>query len=847
MPAFFGSSADGSFEEFLSRFLSSRAQSARPIDITRLLSQRTHDVVSRAAGVASDNGHDEIDALHLLMALLQSEPVSSHLKFMGVDLEALAAAAAQRMPRRNENTEKTSRLSAAAQRTLFDAYQVARNYGSTYIDPEHLFLAFVFTPDSPVGVLLAEHGVTAQSLQQAAADQMQRAQEQGGAQQAEEQNESMLERFGTDLTELAADGQIDPVIGRDQELEQVIEILARRTKNNPVLIGEAGVGKTAIAEGLARSIVAEEVPEQIAGARLVSIDLPGMLAGTRYRGDFEQRLTSLLEEIADAEGQTIVFLDEMHLLVGAGAGESGTMDAANILKPRLARGELRLIGATTLSEFRKVEKDAALTRRFGTVTVKEPTQEHALQILAGLKESYEDHHQVQYTDAALQAAVGLSARYLTDRQLPDKAIDLLDIAGARRSIAAGNTEDVQALRAELVDSERDKARAIAEERFEDAGAWRDHIKELTERIVQVEESGGQSVTRVVDEVQIAEVISRSTGIPAAKITADDKSRLANLESELHASVIGQQDAVSAVARAVRRSRTGMTNPNRPIASFMFLGPTGVGKTELAKALATSLFGKPESLIRMDMSEYGEKHTVSRLIGAPPGYVGHDEPGQLTEKVRRNPYSVILLDEIEKAHPDVFNVLLQVLDDGRLTDSQGRTVDFSNTLILMTSNLGGQYLASRTASLGFTSANAKAEQEEIRAKVMGKVREFVRPEFLNRLDEVLLFSKLSESEIAQIVSLVLDETRAHLAEQDLELSVTDAATARLGSEGYDPEFGARPLRRLVQRQVHDAIADLLVADAVSAGDTVLVDVVDGKLVVAKKQPAPVPAGVEYFDA
>ena len=845
MPAFFGSSADGSFEEFLSRFLSSRAQAARPIDITRLLSQRTHDVVSRAAGVANENGHDEIDALHLLMSLLQTEPVCSHLKFMGVDLDNLSAAAAQRMPQRSENPEKASRLSAAAQRTLFDAYQVARNYGSTYIDPEHLFLAFVFSPESPVGVLLAEHGITAQSLQQAAAEQMQRAQSQEGQQHGEEQNESMLERFGTDLTALAADGQIDPVIGRDEELDQVIEILARRTKNNPVLIGEAGVGKTAIAEGLARAIVADEVPEQIAQTRLVSIDLPGMLAGTRYRGDFEQRLTSLLEEIADAEGQTIVFIDEMHLLVGAGAGESGTMDAANILKPRLARGELRLIGATTLAEFRKVEKDAALTRRFGTVTVKEPSHEHALQILQGLKESYEDHHQVQYTDAALQAAVDLSARYLTDRQLPDKAIDLLDIAGARRSIAAGGTEDVQALRAELVDSERDKARAIAEERFEDAGAWRDHIKELTERIVQVEESGGQSVTRVVDEAQIAEVIARSTGIPAAKITADDKSRLANLESELHASVIGQQDAVSAVARAVRRSRTGMTNANRPIASFMFLGPTGVGKTELAKALATSLFGKPEALIRMDMSEYGEKHTVSRLIGAPPGYIGHDEPGQLTEKVRRNPYSVILLDEIEKAHPDVFNVLLQVLDDGRLTDAQGRTVDFTNTLILMTSNLGGQYLASRTGSLGFASANARSEQEEIRAKVMGKVREFVRPEFLNRLDEVLLFSKLSESEIAQIVSLVLDETRAHLAEQELKLSVSDAATAWLGTEGYDPEFGARPLRRLIQRQVHDAIADLLVADAVSAGDTVSVDMVDGKLVVAKQQPVPVATSVEYF--
>lgn len=845
MPAFFGSSADGSFEEFLSRFLSSRAQSARPIDITRLLSQRTHEVVSRAATIASEDGHDEIDALHLLLALLHTEPVASHLKFMGVDLEALAAAANQRLPKRSESNEKTNRLSAAAQRSLFDAYQVARNYGSTYIDPEHLFLAFVFSPESPVGILLAEHGVTAQSLQQAAAEQAQRAAGQGQQEQQQESDESMLERFGTDLTALAADGQIDPVIGRDQELEQVIEILARRTKNNPVLIGEAGVGKTAIAEGLARSIVADEVPEQISGTRLISIDLPGMLAGTRYRGDFEQRLTSLLEEIASAEGQTIVFIDEMHLLVGAGAGESGSMDAANILKPRLARGELRLIGATTLSEFRKVEKDAALTRRFGKVTVNEPSEEHALQILQGLKESYEDHHQVQYTDAALQAAVSLSARYLTDRQLPDKAIDLLDIAGARRSIAADGTVDVQALRSELVDSERDKARAIAEERFEDAGAWRDHITELTERIRQVESTGGKSVTRVVDEEQIAEVIARSTGIPAARITSDDKSRLAKLEEELHSSVIGQHDAVSAVARAVRRSRTGMANANRPIASFMFLGPTGVGKTELAKALATNLFGKSDALIRIDMSEYGEKHTVARLIGAPPGYIGHDEPGQLTEKVRRNPYSVILLDEIEKAHPDIFNVLLQVLDDGRLTDAQGRTVDFSNTLILMTSNLGSQYLASRTGSLGFASANAQSERSDIRAKVMGKVREFVRPEFLNRLDEVLLFSKLSAEEIAQIVTLVLGETRSYLSDQKLQLKVTDAATSWLATEGYDPEFGARPLRRLVQRKVHDAIADLLVADELGEGDTVLVDVIDGKLSVGKDQPVAAATTAEYF--
>ncbi|ALG27910.1 AAA family ATPase [Glutamicibacter halophytocola] len=839
MPAFFGAPSDGSFEEFLSRFLSSRAQAARPIDITRLLSTRTHEAVATAAAISHEHGHDEIDSLHLLAALIRTEPIGEHLAAMGIDIEALSQDAIAHMPKSQEKGEKPTRLSSAAQRSLFDAYQVARNYGSTYIDPDHLFLAFVFNPESPVSHLLAQHGITGQSLQQAAMEQAQRAQNGGQDQGQDESDASMLERYGTDLTALAADGQIDPVIGRDDELDQVVEILARRTKNNPVLIGEAGVGKTAIAEGLARAIVDDQVPEQIRGSRLISIDLPGMLAGTRYRGDFEQRLTGLLEEIADAEGQVLVFIDEMHLLVGAGSGESGNMDAANILKPRLARGELHLIGATTLDEFRKVEKDSALARRFGKVMVDEPSQEVSLAILEGLRESYEDHHQVQYTPAALKAAVALSARYLTDRQLPDKAIDLIDIAGARRSIAAGDTEDVQSLRSDLMEAEREKSRAIGEERFEDASAWRDHIAELTARINAAEEAGDAGITRVVDEVQISEVISRSTGIPTSRITGDDKSRLASLEQSLHASVIGQKDAVSAVARAVRRNRTGLSPAGRPIGSFLFLGPTGVGKTELAKALATNLFGSADSLVRVDMSEYGEKHTVARLIGAPPGYVGHDEPGQLTEKVRRNPYSVILLDEIEKAHPDVFNVLLQVLDDGRLTDSAGRTVDFSNTLILMTSNLGGEYLANKAGNFGFTSAKATSEAGEIRAKVMSKVREFMRPEFLNRLDEVLLFSKLSQPEIGQIVKLVIADTRKHLADQELALEVSEPAVNWLASAGYDPEFGARPLRRLVQRKVQDAIADLLIDDSLAAGDTVLVDFAEDKLVVRKKVDAPTP--------
>jgi len=653
----------------------------------------------------------------------------------------------------------------------------------------------------------------------------------------------MLEKYGLDLTAEAKAGRLDPVIGRDDEIEQTIEVLARRTKNNPVLIGEAGVGKTAIVEGLAQAIVEDNVPAQLKGRRVMSLDLPGMLAGTRYRGDFEERLTGAIEELAEDEN-TIVFIDELHTVVGAGgSGESGGMDAGNILKPRLARGDLHMVGATTLKEYRTIEKDSALERRFQPVTIGEPSIEDAVQILHGLSERYAEHHQVTYTDEALRAAVELSDRYITDRFLPDKAIDLIDQAGARLSLRRGPVDgsavDVEALRSKLAELEAEKNSAVNAENYERAGELRDQVQEVSQQLAEA--AARPAVTSsVIDEAAIAEMVSRATGIPAARMTEAEKTRLARLEAELHERVIGQDDAVTAIAKSVRRSRTGMADPSRPVGSFLFLGPTGVGKTELAKALAESLFDDEDAMIRFDMSEFGERHTVSRLVGAPPGYVGYDEAGQLTEQVRRRPYSVILLDEIEKAHPDVFNLLLQVLDDGRLTDGQGRTVDFRNTVIIMTSNLGSEHMSSN-APLGFASGDAEATQRDIKQKVMGRLREFMRPEFLNRIDDTLLFNPLTRDQLREIVSMQLQDSEERLAAQDITLEVDEAAQDWIAEAGYEPAYGARPLRRVIQRTLDDQIADLLVAEAVEAGDTVQVTVEEDELVAKpKKSQKPIAA-------
>ncbi|WP_442576332.1 ATP-dependent Clp protease ATP-binding subunit [Microbacterium sp. F51-2R] len=864
----------GSFDEFLARYLAGeRARAERSIDLTRFLSARTQDALQRAGRFALGRGQRELDALHVLRVLIDEDPANGAVRRIGADPRAIARAAEERLPAASAAQDADGALvTPSVTRALFHAYQVARSSGSTYIDPEHLFFALVLAQDTPAGRLLAEAGVTAEALSEGVRETVRPAGAPTEDSETQDAQTPMLEKFGTDLTALAGEGRLDPVIGRADEIEQTIEILSRRTKNNPVLVGEAGVGKTAIVEGLAQAIVDGGVPEQLLGKRVVSLDLAAMLSGTRYRGDFEERLTATMDEVASLEGAVILFVDEIHTVVGAGGGGEGAMDASNILKPRLARGELHLVGATTLKEYRTIEKDPALERRFQPVRVGEPSLEDAVLILQGLKPAYEEHHGVRFTDAALRAAVELSDRYLTERVLPDKAIDLIDQAGARLRLKLGALVDVSALIERLATLEADKNAAVSAEHYEEASRIRDQIAAVQERLDEATSrragagsrgaaAGSRAVSdgvggdgagaagagalgaagdgawgeAVVDEPEIAAVISRATGIPVNRLTETERERLASLETELHARVIGQDDAVTAVAKAVRRNRTGMGDSRRPVGSFLFLGPTGVGKTELAKALAQSLFDDEGAVIRFDMSEFGERHTVSRLVGAPPGYVGYDEAGQLTERVRRNPYAVVLFDEIEKAHPDVFNLLLQVLDDGRLTDGQGRTVDFRNTVVIMTSNLGSEFLASRAGAIGFIAdgggSTGFGSEKDLRDRVFGRLREAMRPEFLNRIDEIVLFRKLEKVQLREIVRLVLDQTAARLARREARLEVSDAAIDWLADNGYEPEYGARPLRRLVQREVDDKIAGLFVDGSLVDGGAVRVDAADAGLLVS----------------
>ncbi|AXH34843.1 ATP-dependent Clp protease ATP-binding subunit [Humibacter sp. BT305] len=856
MPENFGPEEGGSnsFDEFLARYLegerAARSQQ-RSIDISRYMTRRTQELLAKAGRFALEHGQNELDALHILRTIVTERPASDAVQRLGVDPKAIARAADERLPQSQAGTSTTNApaITPSAQRALFHAYQVARASGSTYIDPEHLFFALVINQDSPAGQVLENAGVTPEALtsgmREAQNQQGQQTNTQTSTQQGTDQESDtpMLDQFGTDLTEMAREGDLDPVIGRLDEIEQTVEILSRRTKNNPVLVGEAGVGKTAIVEGLARAIVEGSVPEQLQDKRVIALDLPAMLAGTRFRGDFEERLTKLMDEISAHKSELIVFIDEIHTVVGAGGSGSGEgMDAGNILKPRLARGELHLVGATTLKEYRQIEKDPALERRFQPVTVPEPSIEDSVLILTGLRPAYEEHHGVSYTDAAIRSAVELSHRYVTDRFLPDKAIDLIDQAGARLRLKLGKRAeeiDTSSFFAQLATLEAEKNSAVAAEHYEEASRIRDEIEDVQQQLndavarrsAAAARENGSAGDPIVDEAEIAAVISRATGIPASRLGDADRERLAVLETELHERVIGQDDAVAAVAKAVRRNRTGMGDQNRPVGSFLFLGPTGVGKTELAKSLAESLFGDASAMVRFDMSEFGERHTVSRLIGAPPGYVGYDEAGQLTERVRRNPYTVILLDEIEKAHPDVFNLLLQVLDDGRLTDGQGRTVDFRNAVIIMTSNLGSEFLASRSGAMGFVATQPGdttgfGSEKALRDRVMGKLREAMRPEFLNRIDEIVLFRKLDQAQLRQIVSLLLGYTSARLAVRSITVSVTPAAVDWLADAGYEPEFGARPLRRVIQRNVDDAIADLLVSGELTDGGQVTIDATSG---------------------
>lgn len=725
-------------------------------------------------------------------------------------------------------------------RVLRAAVIISSKTGYTYVGTEHLLLAILSESDSYAVAFLEELGVSVERLAQAVSKGMQGGADEGfggfeneSAPNGSQKGGSPLDKFGRDLTQAAKNGEIDPVIGREKEIQRVIQILSRRTKNNPVLIGEPGVGKTAVAEGLALEIAKGNVPEILKDKRVVSLDLTGMVAGAKYRGDFEERIKAAIDEVKKSKN-TILFIDELHTIVGAGAAE-GSADAANILKPSLARGDFQVIGATTLNEYRKyIEKDAALERRFQPVKVGEPTPEQAVQILKGLRDSYEAHHKVKITDEAINAAVTLSSRYIADRYLPDKAIDLIDEGASKVRLASLTSPDnVKELEDEIADYEKEKASAINEQDFERAARLRDEQKELQTKLDDAKKKWQEQQKGNSGEVtaeDIAKIVSEWTGVPVVQLTKEESERLLNMENVLHERVIGQSEAVTAIAKAIRRGRVGLKDPKRPVGSFIFLGPTGVGKTELCKALAEAMFGDENAMLRLDMSEYMEKHTVSKLIGSPPGYVGFEEGGQLTEKVRRKPYSVVLFDEIEKAHPDVFNMLLQILEDGRLTDSQGRTVDFKNTIIIMTSNVGARLITEKQSSLGFNSENENAEESEkkdIKELVTGELRKVFRPEFLNRVDDIIVFNKLNKDEIKQIAVKMLKTLENRLDKMNIKISFTDNAISEIADKGFDENYGARPLRRAIQNEIEDPLSEQMLEGKVKDGAVVTCDFADGQ--------------------
>ncbi|WP_243773385.1 ATP-dependent Clp protease ATP-binding subunit [Actinomadura barringtoniae] len=788
-----------------------RSGGVQRVDIGRLLSEPGRELVGQGLQRAGRRGAADLDAIDLLGAAAQTDPARGLLRSAGADPDGLLARISD-LTGDGTPGETPTTLTPAAKRALLDAQRVSNALDASYIGPEHLLLALAANPGSSAARLLAAQGVSANEIQDAVLNQP----DQTGSAQGRQGNPDTptLNEYGRDLTEEARQGALDPVVGREDVIEQAIEVLSRRTKNNPCLIGEPGVGKTAIVEGVAQRIVNGGVPESLKGKRVVALDLTGMVAGSKYRGEFEERIKKVIDEIREHSEELVIFIDEVHTLVGAGSSEGG-MDAANVLKPALARGELHVVSATTIDEYRKyIEKDGALERRFQPVMVPEPSVEDTIEILAGLRDKYEAHHQVRITDEALDAAARLSDRYIADRFLPDKAIDLMDHAAARvRLRSLSPDQDSRELEQRLEALHRDKDQAVANEDFDRAKELREEIEQLRPELENARHggSGGTDDVPEVTVADIAEVVSKRTGIPVAQLTEEERDRLMRLEDHLHERVIGQEEAVDAVAEAVRRARAGLSDPNRPQGSFLFLGPTGVGKTELARALADVLFGGSDRMVRIDMSEFQEKHTVSRLIGAPPGYVGYEEAGQLTEAVRRHPHSVVLLDEIEKAHPDVMNILLQMLDDGRLTDGQGRTVDFSNTIVIMTSNVGAQLILD----------NVEPE-EQLKDKVMDLLQHTLRPELLNRIDDVVVFERLDRPQLRQIVDLLLDKTRQRLAGQDVTLQVSDAAKDRLAEQGYKPEFGARPLRRTIQRELDNRLSKMLLGGQINEGDAVAVD-------------------------
>ena len=808
---------------------------------------RAEEALRLSQEAAEEMGHGYVGSEHLLLGLIREEGIAHRvLAEYGVTDEMVCGVLQRSVGKGLSGAAPSQGLTPRAKSVVELAVSESARMGSSYIGTEHLLMGILREGGNMALRILRTMGVDPKKMYSSIVKKLNDTPHtvtSGAAtanRESDKKNKTLAE-FTRDLTEAARSGKLDPVIGRDKEIQRVIQILSRRTKNNPVLIGEPGVGKTAIAEGLAERIASGDVPEELLDKKILSLDLSGMVAGTKYRGEFEERIKNTLAEVKKA-GNVILFIDELHTIVGAGSAE-GAVDAANIIKPALGRGEIRVIGATTLNEYRKyIEKDAALERRFQPVTVGEPTPEATLEILKGLRDKYEAHHKLTITDEALEAAVQLSKRYIGDRFLPDKAIDLMDEAASQvRMTAEASSPDLKALEEKIAALHREKSEAVTAQDFEKAAQLRDIEKDYQEQVEIERDNWRKQMAQNRGSVtadDVAKVVAGWTGIPVTRLTEDESMRLLKLEEKLHQRVVGQDEAVNAVAKAIRRSRVGLKDPKRPIGSFLFLGPTGVGKTELCKTLAEAMFGDENAMVRIDMSEYMEKHTVSRLVGSPPGYVGHEEGGQLTEKVRRKPYSVVLFDEIEKAHEDVWNILLQILEDGIVTDSQGRKVDFKNTIIVMTSNVGAKNITADAARLGFDgSEKGEKESEEvrfdrIRDAVMADLKRTFRPEFLNRIDEIIVFRQLTEDNIRQIARRMLDVTGARMAQQGITLAADDDAVAELARDGFDPQYGARPLRRAIQSMVEDAVAEKMLEGELKSGDTAHVRLKDGKVVIEK---------------
>lgn len=805
--------------------------------------EKANKSLNAAVKAAEDLGHTYIGSEHILLGLLSDTSTvagavlaAHNITYADIEDE-LKRSIGVGVPTELQPDDFTPR----SKNILETSVAFARQMGQQLVGTEHVLLAIAREGSCSATLLLSRAGVSMQDIVNDVSKALMGGTANAGTDNKDggKENESMLSQFGRDLTKLAKDGKIDPVIGRQKEIERVIQILSRRTKNNPCLIGEPGVGKTAIAEGLALKIVSGEVPELLKDKKIYSLDLTGMVAGTKYRGDFEERIKKVIDEVKNAN-DVILFIDEVHTLIGAGSAE-GAADAANILKPSLARGELQIIGATTIEEYRKhIEKDAALERRFQPVMVDEPSQEEAIEILKGIKDKYEAHHKVKITDEAIESAVKLSTRYIGDRYLPDKAIDLIDEAASRvrlRSYTAPS--DLKELEDKKKSVEAEKLSAVNAQEFERAAALRDEERKLDKDIKDKKENWHDMAGKSHDEVtpaDIADIVSSWTGVPVTQLSTEESDRLLHMEDELHRRIVGQDEAVEAVSRAIRRGRVGLKDPKKPIGSFIFLGPTGVGKTELCKALAAAMFGDENAMIRLDMSEYMEKHTVSRLIGSPPGYVGYDEGGQLTEKVRRKPYSVVLFDEIEKAHPDVFNMLLQILDDGVLTDGQGRRVDFKNCIIIMTSNVGAKLISQKQKAFGFAAGAKELEQneKEIKDAVMGELRNTFRPEFLNRVDDIIVFQRLTKENIKEIASRLLAVLQKRVEDMGIEVTFSDEAVSKIADAGFDDVYGARPLKRAIQSRIEDALSEEMLKGNVKKGGKYICNVKDDKFVFDKAE-------------